>query len=50
MEYYLTIGAVLLCMLYAATMVVTYASDAIRSRAARKREEEGKRILDLISK
>lgn len=47
---YLTIGVVLLCMSYATAMVVAHTSDALRARAARKKEEEIKRILDLISK
>ena len=43
-------GAVIACMSYAIVMVIVYATDAARVRAARKREEEVKRILDLNSK
>ena len=43
-------GAVIACMSYAALMVIVYATDAARVRAARKRQEEVKRIIDLNSK
>ena len=43
-------GVVLACMSYAMVMVIVYATDAARVRAARKRKEEVRKILENISK
>lgn len=43
-------GVVLACMSYAMVMAIVYATDAVRVRSARKREEEVRKILKNISK